>query len=267
VWRLVICASVALAGCDLVFGLTPPASCPVPVGCDLASPDEDGDGLRDACDPCPQIADPMPADSDADHLGDACDPAPTKPADCQSRRFFGLKSLEGWEAESVTGWTFDLDAGDASYAAANLGWLESVERVPAARITAKIFDGGPPGAVDAIAGVVGFGIGGHAYGCVINQNPGGAQGKLVLVEIDVARGVTVLAQGPNNALSVTPGVSHEVSLWVTADDQLACRASNGTRPAEMLLLPPPQELPSAGTFGLLIQHDLAYVTWLDVIPD
>ncbi len=255
---------LALAGCDKVFDFTPAPSCPAPLDCGLSSPDEDRDGLRDACDPCPQIADPDPADGDADHLGDACDPAPTIAAACQSRRFFGLTTADGWDVASAAGWTFD---GDASYPGVGLGWLVSIERVPSARITAKIFDGGPPGVVDAIAGVVGFGIAGHAYACAINQDAGGAVGKLVLLELDRTRGVTVLAQGQERALGVTPGNAHEVSLQVTADDELACSSANGTTVEDTIVLAPPDQLPAAGTFGLVLQHDLAYAAWLDVVPD
>ena len=43
----------------------------VPVG-----HDEDADGIDDACDVCPHIADPAQADGDGDRVGDACDPEP-----------------------------------------------------------------------------------------------------------------------------------------------------------------------------------------------
>jgi hypothetical protein len=50
-------------------------------GCSPAGGDADGDGVGDACDVCPVVADPDQADGDGDALGDACDvcPAATDP--------------------------------------------------------------------------------------------------------------------------------------------------------------------------------------------
>jgi hypothetical protein len=44
--------------------------------CTSIGHDEDADGVDDACDTCPQLADNQ-ADSDGDGIGDACDLAPT----------------------------------------------------------------------------------------------------------------------------------------------------------------------------------------------
>jgi hypothetical protein len=43
--------------------------------------DEDGDGVDDACDGCPHIADPTQPDRDGDGVDDACDPHPDTPGD------------------------------------------------------------------------------------------------------------------------------------------------------------------------------------------
>jgi len=41
---------------------------------DVATVDSDADGIRDALDVCPSIADPLQQDADGDHVGDRCDP-------------------------------------------------------------------------------------------------------------------------------------------------------------------------------------------------
>ncbi|HUS30893.1 MAG TPA: thrombospondin type 3 repeat-containing protein, partial [Kofleriaceae bacterium] len=45
--------------------------------CTPVGHDEDGDGIDDACDVCPHIADAAQLDSDGDSVGDVCDPEPT----------------------------------------------------------------------------------------------------------------------------------------------------------------------------------------------
>jgi hypothetical protein len=44
-----------------------------------AEHDEDADGVDDACDVCPHVADPSQPDSDGDRVGDGCDPEPAIP--------------------------------------------------------------------------------------------------------------------------------------------------------------------------------------------
>jgi hypothetical protein len=41
--------------------------------------DSDGDGIKDMCDNCPQLASSDMTDLDGDGLGDVCDPCPTDP--------------------------------------------------------------------------------------------------------------------------------------------------------------------------------------------
>lgn len=68
--------------------------------------DEDGDGVDDACDVCPHLADNQ-SDADGDRVGDACDPEPANPR--QKIVFFDpFVSLAGWTA--VTNESIDNDA-------------------------------------------------------------------------------------------------------------------------------------------------------------
>ena len=68
-------AILAIACCGRV-GFETESTCPNATG-----HDEDGDGIDDACDGCPHIADPTQPDRDGDGVDDACDPHPDTPGD------------------------------------------------------------------------------------------------------------------------------------------------------------------------------------------
>ncbi|HEY4058398.1 MAG TPA: hypothetical protein VGM39_17415 [Kofleriaceae bacterium] len=74
--------------------------------------DEDGDGVMDGCDDCPQESDPAQADADFDGVGDVCDPHISNPGDAIA--FFdpftsqdpgwvvNRPALATWDGDSVT---------------------------------------------------------------------------------------------------------------------------------------------------------------------
>ncbi len=77
--------------------------------------DEDGDTIDDACDVCPQLADPDQADSDGDHIGDICDPAPAVAK--QRLVFFDPftdPTVARWDLSTAAVWAPDVLAFVAS---------------------------------------------------------------------------------------------------------------------------------------------------------
>ncbi len=81
-------ALTVLGGCDVVWGLergvdarVDPADRPPDVSLVCLAPsghDEDHDGVDDACDNCPHVAQTTFSDDDTDGVGDACDPNPDR---------------------------------------------------------------------------------------------------------------------------------------------------------------------------------------------
>jgi hypothetical protein len=51
------------------------------LACTEVGHDEDGDGIDDACDVCPQLSDAEQSDADGDRVGDVCDPHPDEARD------------------------------------------------------------------------------------------------------------------------------------------------------------------------------------------
>ena len=71
----------------------------LPATCTPVGHDEDGDGIDDACDDCPHVADPAQVDSDGDGVGDVCDPEPALPRQ-QIVEFDAFTTLGPWQPVS-----------------------------------------------------------------------------------------------------------------------------------------------------------------------
>ncbi len=83
-----VALALILSGCELVFPLEDVARvCPAP----RAAVDEDGDGVMDADDNCPAVSNVDQNDTDADGVGNACDPHPDLADDLC---FFGFSDAQ-----------------------------------------------------------------------------------------------------------------------------------------------------------------------------
>lgn len=116
-------AFLLLAGCGRI-GFAPTADC-VAVG-----HDEDGDGIDDACDVCPHVADPAQLDSDGDRVGDACDPNPTLPIDHLVRFESFTKMPADWTVASALPATYAFDGESIQVDARGGYWSARWPQVP-----------------------------------------------------------------------------------------------------------------------------------------
>lgn len=121
-WVVVCFASLAGPACSFQLppaqvGDGPPGGSDAPP-CTASDPhDEDGDGVADQCDACPQIPNAAATDTDHDTIPDACDPHPGRAGDVLVRfESFATASgapPDGWLPRgggSANDWTSSGDA-------------------------------------------------------------------------------------------------------------------------------------------------------------
>ena len=155
-------ASLALAGCNAVFGVqdtkpldafvTPPDAdpCSLHPG-DPGFHDEDGDGFEDRCDMCPGVPNPDQADTleaIPDGVGDACDPSPSVTGD-RLALFITFEEPNAFDDWSVVTGNWAVANGSLVHAdpdASSQGSITLVESLPAVPLaieTKLVFDALP----------------------------------------------------------------------------------------------------------------------------
>lgn len=115
-------------------------NCPTMANADQR--DHDGDLHGDVCDHCPHLASTLDPDGDGDGVGDACDPRPTTAGDSRAlwEGFYDANSIQNWVETGNGSWSVanGVLTQSSSSASTTTNTLGPTLSVPRAAVTAGV---------------------------------------------------------------------------------------------------------------------------------
>jgi len=101
--------------------------------------DHDGDGKGDVCDRCPHLASTTDPDADGDGVGDACDPRPSTAGDSRAlwEGFYDASAIAGWTTNGGT-WAVASGVLTQSSTTAGIAQIGPATTWPRVAITAGV---------------------------------------------------------------------------------------------------------------------------------
>lgn len=209
----------------------PDAEDDCPMVADPGQHDEDADGVGNVCDNCPATANPLQQNADADGVGDACDPEPSAPD--HIALFEGFDgALPGWLLDAgvtVSGGKLHSVAGQGGIApiTSGHGWVATHYTIDA------VDPGAPYRSVEVVAQGSDTGVLGYRCGVFDNPNNPGDRHTEIQMFVDPYGIIGGDADGRNTLAGDTG------TLWLAySATSLECRT---TLPSDDLMAGAPEQ--------------------------